>query len=433
MVIRRRIGLTAQIAPRALATVLVVLALVATGCSSDGLGAGEAATVADGSVALVAVDGETWESFDAGARVPDGASVRAEGAEAALHFRDGAAVRLAPGSTGVVREDGIELGNGEVLVDGTGGLAAVVGDTTVSGDALFRVSGGLSSRVGVYSGTATVARPSQSRDVPALRQLELSSFRLAATADPLRYRDADDWDQEFLGEAIAFDGEAARLANGIDIEIGRSPLRPRFYAQFAGRGVVRFLDEAATVQRRGAFGPPSDVLLTVFVSRAAAAPLGRSVQHVTALRDAGAKWGLILLDLDVNSDKVIAGIDRLGDRRLATAAEDAAVPRNVERAANAAGGAASGNPDGTDVASNAGDDATSTTGSGGGTGSSTPPPGGGGGGGGEDDDGGGGGGDGDSDTVNDVVSEVITAVEPVSGGDPGGKDPVNGVEVPELP
>ena len=434
MVIRRTMGLTGQIAPRALAAVLIVLGLVGTGCSSEGLRSGDAATVADGSTAQVAVGGEEWQAFEACQQVPEGARVRADGGETVLRFRNGA-VRLAAGSTAVVTRDGIELSEGDALIDGVGGLAATLADTTVVGDGTFRVSSGLSSRVAVYSGTATVSRPSQSRDVPALRELDLSAFRLAATADPLQYHGADAWDQELLGEAIAFDGEAARLTGGIDIEIGRAPLKPRFYSRFAGDEVVRFLDEAATVRRRGAFGPPSDVLLTIFVSRAAAGSLGRSVQHVAALRDAGAKWGLITLDLKVASDQVVAAFDGLGNRRLATAARDAAVtPRARQVAARAASDATAAGT--AEVAGAAGTTTSLSSGSTGGGSTTTPPAGGSGGGGGTGGGGtgGGGGGGGGGNTVEQVVSDVVTAVEdPTGGDDPGSKSPVEGVKVPQLP
>ncbi|MPZ73880.1 MAG: hypothetical protein GEU74_11735 [Nitriliruptorales bacterium] len=440
MVIRHRMGLTGQIAPRSLIAVLVALVLTAVGCTSGGLGRGDAATVADGSTAHVAVDGENWETFNAGRQVPDGALVRAADDEAVLEFRQGA-VRLSPGSTAVVRNDRIELVEGDVLVSGKRTIDVEVGDTAVTGDGLFRVSSGLSSRAAVYSGTATVARPAQLRGLPALRQLDLSPLRLAAIGDPLQYHDGDAWDREFLGDAITFDGEAARLARGIDIEVGRAPLRPRFYAAFAGREVVRFLDVAATVQRAGGFGPPSDVLLTVFVSQAAGGPLGAAVDRVTALREAGARWGLIAVELDVASQHVVSAIDELGNRRLTTAARDAAVV-GVRRVADAREDGGAGNASverveagtgGTPVAASP-----STTRSGGGDASAPPPSGGGSDGGGSDGGGSdGGAGPGDEDdggTVDNLVEDVVKRLkDPLGNDDDGDQEPVTGVEVPPLP
>ena len=422
MVIRRRKGLTGQFAPRALGAVLAAVALVGTGCSSDGLRAGDAATIGEGSVAQIAIDGGEWEAVEGGTRVPEGAQVKAAEGETVLDFGD-AVLRLAPGSVAVVDKGGIELSDGEALVEGSG-LDVVLGDTTVAANGSVRVSSGLSSRVGVYEGTAVVRRPAQRREVTALRELDLAPFRLAATADPLQYLERDPWDAEFLGDAIAFDDEAARLARGIDVEIGRAPLRPGFYATFAGDQVVRHLDTAARVQRRGAFGPPSDVLLTVFVSQAVSGPLGPSVQRVAALRGAGARWGLITMELDVAGDRVVAAIDQLGERRLATAADAAAVVTGVRGAARrASGDAATGDRavavDTTDPQPPPDDpmvnNPTPDDGPGDGPGDDGP------------DDGPGD----DEDTVTQVGADVVTSVG--GGEDADGKSPVDGLQLPQLP
>ncbi|HVM19011.1 MAG TPA: hypothetical protein VM307_03520, partial [Egibacteraceae bacterium] len=276
---------------------VVVLVLLAAGCSGgDGLRAGDAATVAEGSAAEV-FTADRWEPLDAGASVVDGARVRANQTEAELSLRGGS-VRLAPGAAAVVRPDRVELERGDVLSDG---VDVVVGDTTVSGDGLFRASTGLASRVAVYTGAARVVRPSQERQVPALRQLDLAAFRLAAVADPLRYREGDPWDLELLAEALAFDAEAARLSRGIELELGSDPLRPRVYRRFAEPTVVSVLASTAAEARGPAFGPPSDVLLTMFVAQAAAGdtPVHNVVRRVADLRDDGARWGLIAVELDV--------------------------------------------------------------------------------------------------------------------------------------
>ena len=357
MVIRRRSGWTAQLAPGPLAAVLLAVVLSASGCtSSDELSAGDAATVAEGSRAEYSVDGGTWTPAEAGETIPDGAAVRPAGGELRLTFRDGTA-RLSADAAAEVHAQTIAVNRGEALISSGGSLAGSVMDTTVEGEARYRLASGLASRVGVYEGAVTVHRPAQERQVAALRELDLSAFRLAA-AEPLQYQEADPWDQELLDAAIAFDGEAARLSRGMDVDLGRRPLRAQFYRQFAGPPVIDLLASQAAVTRGAAFGPPSDVLLTVFVAEAAAGDaVAPAVRRVTDLRTAGARWGLIAMELDVPSQEVVAAIDDLDGGRIAAA--DAATVQRRERRGR--GSDAGDNPAAVAVAQGSGDGSEATT------------------------------------------------------------------------
>ena len=444
MVIRRPSGWTGQNAPRALLAVLFVVALAAAGCSSeDGLDAGDAATVADGSVAEVAVDGDDWTAVEGGEAVPDGAQIRAGDTEVRLTFREGA-VRLSPGSEATLTADRVTVRRGEVLVNSDGGLGTAVEDTTVAGVALYRVSSGLAARVGVYRGEVSVRRPAQQRTVAALRELDIADFRLATTATPLHYGDADSWDQELLADAIAFDGEAARLQRGMDLELGTRPLTPTFYRQFTTAAAVPVLAAVApqTVGRR--FGPPADVLLTVFVAEAAAG-VEDAVETVTGLRRDGARWGLIAVELDVAADRVVAAIDRLGNRSLALAdlsAADRSGDLDIAAGESSGTDGSGGGDDGFGEASDGPTD--SATGSAGGNDDTSSGPSGNDGGGGEDPPpstppgGGGGGGDPDppppppppppsEGPVEQVVDEVVSGI----GEPPDGDDVESGINTPE--
>lgn len=332
MVIRRRLGWTAKIAPRPTVAVLLAVCFVASGCSSDqGLSAGDAATVAEGSRATFAVEDGEWTEAEAGATVPDGAEVRPVGGELRLEFRTGS-VRLSPDAAAVVTAERVTVDRGEALVASNGALSGTVDDTTVAGQAQYRLTSGLAARVGVYEGAVTVRRPAQERAVPALRELDLSAFRLGSE-EPLQYREDDAWDRDLLGAAIAFDGEAARLTRGLDVELGRRPLKARFYRQFTQPTVLSILTNHAPTARRGAFGPPSDLMLTLFVAEAAAGDAVKpAVREVVDLREAGARWGLIAVELEVSSEKVVAAIDGLDDKQIAAADNAAAFrPAPVRR------------------------------------------------------------------------------------------------------
>ena len=431
MVIHRRTGWTGHIAPRTLLAVLFVVSLAATGCSSDDeLGAGDAATVGRGSVAEYAIDGGTWTTREAGEVIPAGAQVRATGKQLRLTFREGS-VRLSADAVATLAADRVTLERGEALIDSDGGLGATLDDTTLDGAAQYRVTSGLAARVGVYRGEVAVARPAQQRTVRALRELDISDFRLAATPRPLQYREADAWDQELLATAIAFDGEAARLSRGLDLELGTRPQPASFYRQFAPARVVSVLSNAVSADR---IGPPSDVLLTVFVARAAGSGAPASVRRVAGLRSDGARWGLIATELDVASERVVAAIDGLGSRSLALAD---ATPADRSSSLSLGGsdlGTGGGADLGTGTAGGTGGTTGGTTGSGGGGTGGT-----GGGTGGEDPPstppGGGGGEEPEpppppppEDPVQRVVDDVVDGI----AASPDGEDAEGGVAVPSL-
>lgn len=415
MVIRRRSGCTAQNAPCLLA-VLLTLALLAAGCTSGGgaLEAGEAATLTAGP-ADVSIDSGEWATRESGDTIPAGARVRASAVEVVMDLRGGTS-RLAPGSMAVVGEDDIEILAGELLVETAGAISARWADTEVVADGVARLTGGLSARIAVYRGVATVQRPAQQRELAALRELDLSAFRLAGVSDPLRYSEADVWDQELVGDAIAFDGEAARVARGLDVEFGSAPRRPRFYREFAGRSLIPVLESAATKTRGRRFGPPSDVLLTVFIARAADASdaLTQTVRTIAGLRSDGARWGLIAMEFDVGFTQLAAQIDDLQSTRLALADRTG----SPESSAGSPGGGGDDSGDAAAGGGGTGDttDSGTNSGSGGGGGNQSGdrnPPGGGGG----DDSG-----DDEpppsgEDPVDDVVNDVVTTLEDTTDDD----------------
>lgn len=317
MVIQRRKGCTAQSAPHLLVAVFCALSLLAAGCSSDdGLQAGDAATVEQGSAAEISVDGGDWTAVAAGDAVPVDAQVRSADGELRLAFRGGV-VRLSPAAVATVTRQRVTLERGEALVSSDGELDAAIEDTEVAGAATYRLASGLASRLGVYDGTVAVRRPAQEREVAALRQLELSPFRLGF-GEPLHYSPTDAWDRELLADAIAFDGEAARLSAGMDSSLGTGVRRASYYRQFVSKpAVLNTLAGMAAVSRDRKFGPPSDLLLPLFVAQAVNGTVDAAVDTVSALRADGARWGLIALELDVPSDRVIAAIDAIDERALA--------------------------------------------------------------------------------------------------------------------
>ena len=313
-----------------LLALVCVLALAAGACTGDGLGDDEAAVLRSGSVEVA--EGQTWRSVDTDEPILVGSSVRSGRREAVLEFR-GATVRLAPHSEATVAEDAMEVTVGEVLVDGSLDVAMQAVDLTGSG--VYRVSVRPSPTLRVYDGVATASASSAERRVPALRQLALDGRHLPARPQPLRYLPSDTWDAELLADAIAFDEEAARTLAGLQLLVGRGAKSASFFARYLDDELVRLISAAASRVSGGRYGPAGDVLLALVIV-AAADPTYDNAREllfaVRALRDAGARWGLIAMQLGVDYESVVAVLDARQGRRVALARQ-AGEPSDPDTAA----------------------------------------------------------------------------------------------------
>lgn len=287
--------------------------VLATGLGG-GLPPGVAAEVLNGD-ALEAAGQKGWVPIAVGDEVNDGARIRTGGTEVRLRLRGGQ-VWLSPEAAARIHNDHVDLVRGEALVTSDGGVDARWTDVQVSGEGVFRVTPGVNPRVAVYAGQVRVRRPAESRAVAELEQLGLSARRLAVDPDPLAYQTVDRWDRELLGEAIAFDGEVARIARGIDVRYGRAPRPPEFYRGFAAvdeATVPMLASIARTVHLDGWFGPPSDTLVTLFVSEAVTAFTPRSLAdaagEVAQRRAEGARWGLVALHVGITASDFAEVVD----------------------------------------------------------------------------------------------------------------------------
>lgn len=310
---------------KALLAGLLALAMTLAGCSSARLG-GAAGRVTAGQTVLVQ-QGDGWRAVSVGDDLPDGARVRTGLAPARLDLERGE-LWLGSSATVRLRGDTVELERGEVVLHSRG--AALRWQTVeLSGDAVYRLSPGASPRVGVYKGAVTVRRPGEERKLAALRQLGLAARRLAADPDPLFYATDDAWDRELLPKAIAFDDEVARLANGIDREYGVQTQPADFYHSFTAvrpETVPVLAATARHVDAAGSFGPPSDALVTLFVSAAVAkarnSAIEDAVRDVAEQRARGSRWGLIAMERDIGLPELAAAVDLARERRQVVAPGD---------------------------------------------------------------------------------------------------------------
>jgi hypothetical protein len=294
------------------------------------LGGGEVATVlvADG---LEVAGQQGWTPLRPGSELPEGARIRTAARQARLRLDDGE-VWLGPGGAAAVHARRVDLIRGEAVARSRGSLAVRWTDVEVVGTGTYRVTPGTNPRVGVYEGAVEVRRPAESRAVSALQQLGLAARRLPADPDPLEYRPDDPWDRELLAQAIAFDDEVDRIARGIDLRYTRAARPVAFYRAFRAvdETTIPVLQAAARESLDdGQFGPPSDVLVTLFVAEAAAnleaIPLPESTASVARRRAAGARWGLVALERHLTAQQFSQAVD-LSQIEQVAAALDATLP-----------------------------------------------------------------------------------------------------------
>lgn len=307
---------------------LLALCLLALspGCAGRGLGAEAAATVLVGDDVEVAV-GDGWEQVTAGGSIPAGARVRTTASEARLELRSGE-LWLGRNAAARVDPDGIDVFRGETLVVSGGALDSRWTDVEVSGEGVYRLSPGVSPRLAVYSGTVLVRRPGEVRTLGALRQIRLATHRLPADGQPLTYREDDPWDQELLPQAIAFDAEVEQLRRGLDRQYGSAPQPPEFYLGFAppadAPSAALLASTAEEIVPGGAFGPPADPLVVLFVadavSEATEQTPQKAAEQIVALRQAGAFWGLVATEFGVTTADLADAVDVAQGRRAATGA-----------------------------------------------------------------------------------------------------------------
>jgi hypothetical protein len=215
--------------------------------------------------------------------------------------------------TSVTVGDPMELLAGDALAVGPAGVAVEAAGTVVTldaadGEGAARIRRDLAVTAATYEGTTAVDSVGQHRDVPALRQLSVSSIgRPAAEPDPLAYDPADPWDLRYLAAAIdasrqldtlsrSFTAQNVALTNAADYErlLPRLRSEPAFDVSFLGS------DRSAGETLIGA----------VIAVLGGQGGFAERWSEVFAFRDQGAAWGLVVRDQDVTEDAVIDDVTR---------------------------------------------------------------------------------------------------------------------------
>lgn len=261
-------------------------------------------------------DGDGWRALEVPATVPAGAELRVGNRAARIEVEDGL-LTLAEGTRLQADPQTAHLRQGSVLVEAEEPMRVRTGATTAEGRGAWRLDVGVASRVATYGGRLHVADDQAERTLGRYRQVAIRDGALESELRPLRYREADPWDQWLLADALAVDRLAARLQASLERSYGSDPRQEAFYAAFVvvdDAGLAPALGDLAVVTDGDAFGPPADILMAVAAIDAlradAALDVEVATERVVGLRRAGATWGLVLIEHDLAAASLRAAMER---------------------------------------------------------------------------------------------------------------------------
>jgi len=290
--------------------VVVILALGA-GCSGSKVRSGQAVVdIEKGSRVLIAERGQNLRAAQGRRTVHLGAQVKVLAGSAAVTLAGGAHLDVRSGSE-------IELGSPLSLVaedllvtSGDKPVNVAVAGSQVTVDGVARLTRDLAVSVGTYRGNVSLRSAAHVLQVPALRQAEVPSLGvLPAMPAPLDYESTDVWDRRFLGTAIELGEELESRSKGFTNQLrAGSGTTPGFY-----RILLPALETEPAFGEdliAGA-GTPGDTLVGAAIT--VSGRLGTFSErwaNVFGFKAAGATWGLVALDQQVNdADALVRTVD----------------------------------------------------------------------------------------------------------------------------
>lgn len=311
----------------AIASVAVLLfaGIVAIATNSgDSGGVGDARLTTKGTAAVTNVNGQR-RNVSGTVALHRGETVEAVDGELTIELPDGSTVKgrtsyKGSDPTRVKIAQPVELLAGDLLVTSNSGADVDSGGNRVHLDssddavAAARVSRTLAVGAAVFRGSATFDSAGQTRTIPALRTLEVSSLGRPPASpsvlidDPRKPDTIDPWDRQFLGEAIDLGGTLDTYADTYSQTLG-----PTNGVTIGGykEALPSLTDEAEFTPALLAASPHKS---GEFFVGAALASLSRSGsfgarwQQIFALYDAGMNWGFIALDQGVAADPLLSTI-----------------------------------------------------------------------------------------------------------------------------
>ncbi len=294
---------------------LAVGTVAPAGCSDRQPKVGEARLEING-LAIVERRGGERETVKDHTDVRSGDRVEISKGTGRMVLRDGGRLELRAGvgdaaNTMVVMAPTPVLEAGDLLVTAPKALKISAAGTTLEVEAgAAQVSRSLGMAVAAYDGMVHLSSAGVTRDVPALREMQVPALgRPPRLPRPLDYRAADPWDRRFLGEAIDLGRTLEALASGYTQNLNPGEGRTPGFFRIVLPDLAKQPDFGANLI--DLVKPPGETLIG-----AAIAGLGRRGEFVDrwhsvfGFRDQGAEWGLVALDQAVSEAPLLGTIEQ---------------------------------------------------------------------------------------------------------------------------
>lgn len=201
----------------------------------------------------------------------------------------------------------VEAQEGQVLMRVTDPTRVLVdGVTARSTNGAFRVDRRFGSvRAAAYTGSLQLDAAGQSDlRLPRLYQATIVAGALPNQTRPYQLDLKDPWDQVLLEEVVDLEGELAALSRGFMGQVGRQRPGLDYFEALADGGSVGFM-------RRYLSRKPSDLLIGFTIAQNSDRPMRASFVKAFDLFDAGARWGIAGMILEVEPKPVLAQLKDL--------------------------------------------------------------------------------------------------------------------------
>ena len=300
------------VAPLSSAIIAVLLAgIVVVGVDGvdRGLREGEARLRAQG-VVEVSVGGSAFVRVSHGrilgrqdqVRVLEGKAVVELPHSSKAELRKGSAITVVGG-----RDPALVLDAGDLLVEsGRGGRVNVDGGTArVSVGGAAKLRRGVSLAVGVYDGGLRLSRNERALTVPRYRQAAVvGTGVMPAAAEPLALSAADEWDRRLLGRVLSLDQQINLFARAFETQLSAPDPGPDLY-----KSVVPGLDDLPISAEFVAGRAAAENLIGLTLVSLDRGDFTTRVQRIFGFRAAGASWGLVAADRDLNPNPILTYLE----------------------------------------------------------------------------------------------------------------------------
>jgi hypothetical protein len=243
-------------------------------------------------------------------RVVEGKAVLELPHSSMAELRSGSVVTMAGGGQNLA----LVLDQGDLLVEAPHDTVRVEGGMAVASVAgSARLHRGVSLLAGVYSGNVNLQKNERSLGVPRYRQAAAVGTGLLPEApDPLDLRISDEWDRRLLGEVLSLSEQLEIFGRSFEAQLPASvPKGPELF-----KSVIPELAGAPITPAMLAGRAPGENLVGLSLVALDRGDFDARVKRVFGFRAAGASWGLVAADRDLNPNPLLSKLEAAIERVL---------------------------------------------------------------------------------------------------------------------